>query len=129
MTDATPGSVSSNRNVMIVLSYLWLLALVPLLTEKDDKEVQWHAKHGLVLMVENTRGSDPEVFEGMIREGGGEPRAVHPGTDIHGEPNGLYYQLSKWPGITGSRDWGSRIGSRRPTQTAGFREREFLPRP
>lgn len=52
MTDATPGSApSSNRNVMIVLSYLWLLALVPLLTEKDDKEVQWHAKHGIVLMV------------------------------------------------------------------------------
>ena len=36
---------------MIVLSYLWLLALVPLLTEKEDKEVQWHAKHGLVLTV------------------------------------------------------------------------------
>ena len=52
MADATPGSApSSNRNVMIVLSYLWLLALVPLLTEKNDKEVQWHAKHGLVLMV------------------------------------------------------------------------------
>lgn len=42
---------SSNRGVMIVLSYLWLLALVPLLVEKDDKEVQWHAKHGIVLMV------------------------------------------------------------------------------
>ena len=52
MADATPGSTpSSNRNVMILLSYLWLLALIPLLTEKDDKEVQWHAKHGLVLMV------------------------------------------------------------------------------
>jgi uncharacterized membrane protein len=52
MADATPGSIpSSNRNVMIVLSYLWLLALVPLLTEKDDKEVQWHAKHGIVLML------------------------------------------------------------------------------
>lgn len=52
MADATPGSApSSNRNVMILLSYMWLLALVPLLTEKDDKEVQWHAKHGLVLMV------------------------------------------------------------------------------
>ena len=25
--------------------------LVPLLTEKDDTEVQWHAKHGIVLMV------------------------------------------------------------------------------
>jgi len=35
---------------MIALSYLWLLALVPLLVEKEDKEVQWHAKHGLVLV-------------------------------------------------------------------------------
>ena|SRR5512139_3708590 len=53
MADATPGGAapSSNRNVMIVLSYLWLLALVPLLTEKGDQEVQWHAKHGIVLMV------------------------------------------------------------------------------
>jgi uncharacterized membrane protein len=43
------GAQSSNRNVMIVLSYLGLLALIPLLTEKEDREVQWHAKHGLVL--------------------------------------------------------------------------------
>ena len=43
--------VSENRNIMIVLSYLWLLALIPLLVEKDDSEVQWHAKHGLVLTV------------------------------------------------------------------------------
>ncbi len=43
--------VSDNRGVMIVLSYLWLLALIPLLVEKDDREVQWHAKHGLVLTV------------------------------------------------------------------------------
>ena len=35
---------------MIVLSYLGPLALVPLLVEKDDHEVQWHAKHGLVLL-------------------------------------------------------------------------------
>jgi len=34
---------------MIVLSYLGLLALIPFLTEKDDQEVQWHAKNGLVL--------------------------------------------------------------------------------
>jgi len=47
---AQGGQVSPNRSLMIVLSYLWLLALIPLLTEKDDKEVQWHAKHGLVLM-------------------------------------------------------------------------------
>jgi uncharacterized membrane protein len=51
MADAMPGSntPSSNRNVMILLSYLWLLALIPLVVEKDDREVQWHAKHGLVL--------------------------------------------------------------------------------
>jgi uncharacterized membrane protein len=36
---------------MIVLAYLWPLALVPLLLEKDDAEVQWHAKHGIVLMI------------------------------------------------------------------------------
>lgn len=58
MADATTppplpsgGTPSSNRGVMIVLSYLWLLALVPLLVEKEDKEVQWHAKHGIVLML------------------------------------------------------------------------------
>ena len=43
------GAESSNRTLMIVLSYLGLLALIPLLMEKDDQEVQWHAKHGLVL--------------------------------------------------------------------------------
>lgn len=47
-----PGTAQSpNRGVMIVLSYLWILALVPLLVEKADREVQWHAKHGIVLMV------------------------------------------------------------------------------
>ena len=47
---APAPAAGENRSVMIVLSYLWLLALVPLLVEKDDPEVQWHAKHGLVLM-------------------------------------------------------------------------------
>jgi uncharacterized membrane protein len=51
-TAAKPAEVvSDNRNIMIVLSYLGLLALIPLLVEKDDSEVQWHAKHGLVLTV------------------------------------------------------------------------------
>jgi uncharacterized membrane protein len=43
------GKVSQNRTVMIVLAYLWLLALIPFLVEKEDAEVQWHAKNGLVL--------------------------------------------------------------------------------
>jgi hypothetical protein len=48
MADVDP---SPNRGVMIVLAYLWPLALVPLLLEKRDADVQWHAKHGLVLMI------------------------------------------------------------------------------
>ena len=35
---------------MVVLSYLWILVLVPLLLEEKDEEVRWHAKNGLVLM-------------------------------------------------------------------------------
>ena len=46
---AATAPADSNRSIMIVLSYLWILALVPLLADKDDAEVQWHAKHGLVL--------------------------------------------------------------------------------
>ena len=46
MTEASP-----HRGVMIVLAYLWPLALVPLLLEKSDADVQWHAKHGIVLML------------------------------------------------------------------------------
>jgi len=48
--ESASGTPASNRTVMIVLSYLWILALVPLLVEKQDGEIQWHAKHGLVLL-------------------------------------------------------------------------------
>jgi uncharacterized membrane protein len=34
---------------MLVLSYAWLLSLIPLFMKKDDSEVQWHAKNGLVM--------------------------------------------------------------------------------
>jgi uncharacterized membrane protein len=36
---------------MLILSYLWILALVPYLTEQRDPEVKWHARHGLVLLI------------------------------------------------------------------------------
>jgi uncharacterized membrane protein len=42
---------SPNRGVMIVLAYLWLLAVIPLLVEKQDPELQWHAKNGIILMI------------------------------------------------------------------------------
>lgn len=48
-TSLPPPQTSSNRAAMVILAYLWFLALIPLLVEPDDPEVQWHAKHGLVL--------------------------------------------------------------------------------
>ena len=40
-----------NRAVMIVLAYLPPFAVIPLLVERDDPEVVWHAKNGIVLAV------------------------------------------------------------------------------
>lgn len=52
-TGAPPpsGAVSPNRGLMLVLAYLGILAVIPLVVEKNDPEVQWHAKHGIVLLV------------------------------------------------------------------------------
>ncbi|HEY6214485.1 MAG TPA: hypothetical protein VIW45_19465 [Vicinamibacterales bacterium] len=46
MPDAPP-----HRGVMIVLAYLWPLAIVPLLVERNDSEVRWHARNGVRLML------------------------------------------------------------------------------
>lgn len=49
-----PGGAAppnSDRTIMLVLSYLGILCLIPLLTKKDDPEVQWHAKNGLGLLI------------------------------------------------------------------------------
>jgi uncharacterized membrane protein len=36
---------------MLVLAYLGPLAIIPFAIEKNDPDVQWHAKHGLVIFV------------------------------------------------------------------------------
>ena len=41
--------VREQDKLMLILSYLWLAALVPLLTVNDSESVRWHAKNGLVL--------------------------------------------------------------------------------
>jgi uncharacterized membrane protein len=43
-------AVGGDRTLMVVLSYLWILALIPLLAKKEDREVQWHAKNGLAIL-------------------------------------------------------------------------------
>ena len=54
---------------MVVLAYLWILALVPLLVEKDDEEMQWHAKHGLVLFGAEFFGSMALGIVGLLSGG------------------------------------------------------------
>ncbi|NLT07199.1 MAG: methyltransferase [Solirubrobacterales bacterium] len=51
---------------------------------------------GLAVLSGNERGSDPRRFEEMVVAGGGRVRAIHPGRDLRGRPNGLYYLLSEW---------------------------------
>jgi uncharacterized membrane protein len=45
------STVSPNRTLMIALSYIWILFIVPFVAEKEDREVQWHARHGLVITI------------------------------------------------------------------------------
>jgi uncharacterized membrane protein len=72
-----PGSVppsSSDRTIFLILSYVGILSLVPLLAKKDDPEVQWHAKNGVVLfgaevvwgIVAMILGRIPAVNCGMV---------------------------------------------------------------
>ena len=42
--------VEANKGIA-VLSYLWILCLVPLLGKKNSKYAQFHAKQGLVLFI------------------------------------------------------------------------------
>ncbi len=46
---AGPPPAPGNKTLMLVLSYLWILGLIPLLAEPNDKDVQWHAKNGLLI--------------------------------------------------------------------------------
>ena len=45
------GVPGSDRGLMLFLCYFGIFALIPLLTKKEDREVQWHAKNGLVLAI------------------------------------------------------------------------------
>jgi len=47
--EPAPSSGKSDNTVMLVLSYLWILCLVPFFVEKEDREVAWHARNGIVI--------------------------------------------------------------------------------
>ena len=43
--------VREQDKIQLVLSYLWILALIPLLTVKDSEYVKWHAKQGITFSI------------------------------------------------------------------------------
>ncbi len=53
MTPAPENNNQSNQDdkAIVILSYLFLLFLVPLLTKKDSPFAQYHAKQGLLLAI------------------------------------------------------------------------------
>lgn len=61
------------------------------------------APGGQVVLMENAAGSSVDVFEPMIREGGGRVVSTRVGTDLRGQPDGLYYIVSEWSGHTQER--------------------------
>ena len=42
---------NQSENVYAILSYLWILCLIPILMKKDDEFVRFHARQGLMLFI------------------------------------------------------------------------------
>ncbi len=49
-TTATQKDIDDNK-VMAILSYIWILVLIPLLAVKDSPFTKYHVKQGLVLLI------------------------------------------------------------------------------
>ena len=47
---ATKQDIQENK-ALALISYIWILCLVPLLAKKDSAFAQYHAKQGLVLFI------------------------------------------------------------------------------
>lgn len=41
----------TKKMIMGILSYIWILFLIPLFAEKEDKAIRAHAKNGIVIFV------------------------------------------------------------------------------
>jgi uncharacterized membrane protein len=62
-----PGSraqLSIRERILTVFSYLWLLAIIPLMLEWKSRVVMWHARQGLLLAA-----LDSLAFFGLLQAG------------------------------------------------------------
>ncbi len=65
--------------------------------EKFYKNVKNYMKEGgLVIMQENSKGSNLDIFKEMISKNGGKLIKSIPGKSINGIKNGMYYIISEW---------------------------------
>jgi len=48
---AAKGASDSGENAYAILSYLWILCLIPILMKKQGEFVRFHARQGLMLFV------------------------------------------------------------------------------
>lgn len=51
------GNGIDETRILAAISYVWILALVPLLLKRDNEFVMFHAKQGLVLFIIEVLGS------------------------------------------------------------------------
>ena len=56
ITKTEDKDILENKGIA-ALSYLWILCLIPLLTKKNSKFTQFHAKQGLVLFIIEVAGT------------------------------------------------------------------------
>lgn len=50
-TNQPTGNGIDETRILAAISYIWILALVPLLLKRDNEFVMFHAKQGLVLFI------------------------------------------------------------------------------
>jgi len=48
------SSSTAERDILLILAYCWLLALLPLFLWREDTGIQWHARNGLGLFLAET---------------------------------------------------------------------------
>jgi fumarate reductase subunit D len=51
MMEEKAAKKASTENVYAILSYLWILCLIPVLLKKEDPFVRYHARQGLMLFI------------------------------------------------------------------------------
>lgn len=61
-----------------------------------NKVKQFMKPGGLVVMMENSKGSEADIFKPMIEAGGGKFVTWRPGIDVCGKNNFMYYVVSQW---------------------------------